>query len=349
MAPIRAVLAAEPATEPASTESDAKEPDRTRGRLGEIDSADLPAGDVTIRVQWSSLNYKDGLAVTGKGRVVRSFPMVCGVDLAGVVLQSEALGIEPGQEVIVTGWGLGEERHGGYADIARVRSEWVVRMPAGLDPRSSMAIGTAGLTSMLCVLALEGHGLTPAGAAGMPVVVTGAAGGVGSVAIALLAHLGYEVTAVSGRSGEAEQEAYLRALGATGVIPRAELADAKPRALDTERWAAGIDAVGGPILATILRQTRYGGCVAACGLAGGADLPTTVHPFILRGIDLAGVESVRCPTHLRVEAWHRLASDLPRDVLESMTVEARLEDVPSLAEEILGGRTRGRVVIAVNP
>ena len=364
MAPIRAVLAAEPAetAEPdqagragqPSPTGQAGQPaataaDRTRGRLGEIDSADLPEGDVTIRVQWSSLNYKDGLAVTGKGRVVRSFPMVCGVDLAGVVLQSEALGIEPGQQVIVTGWGLGEERHGGYADIARVKSQWVVHVPAGLDPRSAMAIGTAGLTSMLSVLALEGHGLNPIGAAGMPVVVTGAAGGVGSVAVALLAHLGYEVTAVSGRAGEAEQEGYLRALGATEVIARTELADAKPRPLDSVRWSGGIDVVGGPTLATVLRQTRYGGCVAACGLAGGADLPTTVHPFILRGVDLAGIESVRCPTHLRVEAWHRLASDLPRDVLDSLTVEARLEDVPALAEDILAGRTRGRVVIAVNP
>lgn len=300
-----------------------------------------------MRVEWSSLNYKDGLAVTGKGRVVRSFPMVCGVDLAGTVEESSAAGIEPGQAVIVTGWGLGEERHGGYAELARVRSEWVVPVPDGLDTRRAMAIGTAGLTSMLCLLALESHGLTPDSAGEAPVVVTGAAGGVGSVAVALLARAGYRVAAVSGRAGESEQAAYLRRLGADELVDRRELADAPVRALDKERWAGAVDAVGGPVLATIIRQTRYGGCVAACGLAGGADLPTTVHPFILRAVDLAGVESVRCPTEVRRRAWARLATELPSELLEEMTVEARLEDVPALAEEILAGRTRGRVVVAV--
>jgi acrylyl-CoA reductase (NADPH) len=335
MAPIRAVLAAEP--------------EGPTGRLGEIDSADLPDGDVTVRVQWSSLNYKDGLAVTGKGKVVRSFPMVCGVDLAGLVESSDTAGVEVGKPVIVTGWGLGEERHGGFADLARVRSEWVVPVPDGLDARRAMAIGTAGLTSMLCVLALEAHGLTPEQAGDAPIVVTGAAGGVGSVAVALLAGLGYHVTAVSGRADQPEQAEYLRRLGATEIVDRSELADAKARALDEERWAGGVDAVGGPILATIIRQTRYGGCVAACGLAGGADLPTTVHPFILRAVDLAGVESVRCPTDVRRRAWERLATDLPAGLLDEMTVEAQLEDVPRLGEEILAGRTRGRVVVAVNP
>ncbi len=327
---MRAVLAAEPGV--------------ANGGLGEIDEADLPDGDVTVKVAWSSLNYKDGLAVTGRGKVVRSFPMVCGVDLAGVVVRSEAPGVERGDEVIVTGFGLGEERHGGYGELARVRSEWVVPMPAGLDMRAAMAIGTAGLTAMLCVLALEDHGLTPERAGGRPVVVTGAAGGVGSVAVALLAKLGHAVTAATGRP---EEEAYLRRLGAGELIERRQLSDAPVRPLDKERWAGAVDAVGGTTLATVLRQTAYGGCVAACGLAGGAELSTTVHPFILRGVDLAGVESVRCPIRRRVDAWGRLASDLDRDLLDEMTVEAPLEDVPGLAEEILAGRTRGRVVVAV--
>jgi acrylyl-CoA reductase (NADPH) len=332
---VRALLAAEPDGEP--------------GRLAEIDSADLPEGDVTIAVQWSSLNYKDGLAVTGKGKVVRSFPMVCGIDLAGVVQESSAASLSPGQPVIVTGWGLGEERYGGYADLARVKSEWVVPIPHGLDARRAMAIGTAGLTSMLCVLALESHGLTPEGAGGMPVVVSGAAGGVGSVAVALLSRAGYRVAAVSGRAGQSETEDYLRKLGATEVVVRRELADAPSRPLDKERWAGGIDVAGGPMLAAFLRQTRYGGCVASCGLAGSPDLQTTVIPFILRGIDLAGIESVRCRSDLRLKAWDRLARDLDPEVLESMTVEATLEEVPVLAEDILAGSTRGRVVVAVNP
>lgn len=322
----------------------AAEPDGTPGRLGEIDTADLPPGDVLVSVAWSSLNYKDGLALTGKGRVVRRFPMVCGVDLAGVVESSDAPGVSPGDEVIVTGWGLGEERFGGYAPLARVESGWIVPLPPGLTARQAMAIGTAGLTAMLCVLALERHGLTPERAGGRPVVVTGAAGGVGSVAVAVLARLGYTVAAVSGRP---EQQEYLARLGATEFVGRAELAEAAPRALDSERWAGGVDAVGGPSLATVLRQTAYGGCVAACGLAGGADLPTTVHPFILRNVDLTGVESVRCPTPARVEAWRRLATDLPTELLEEMTVEAPFEQLPALGEEILAGRTRGRVVVAV--
>ncbi len=332
MTTLRAVLAAEPEGEP--------------GRLATIEEVDLPEGDVTVRVRWSSLNYKDGLAVTGKGRVVRSFPMVCGVDLAGTVEASESPEFSAGDEVIVTGFGLGEERFGGYAELARVRSEWLVRLPDDMDARRAMAIGTAGLTSMLCVMALEHEGLTPESAAGAPVVVTGAAGGVGSVAVALLAGAGYEVAAVSGRP---EQERYLRALGATSVLPRAELAEAPPRPLDKERWAGGVDAVGGTTLATVIRQTRYGGCVAACGLAGGTDLPTTVHPFILRGVTLAGVESVRCPIERRRHAWGRLARQLPAELIDEMAVDATLEDVPRLAEEILAGKTRGRVVVAVAP
>lgn len=326
----------------------ARDPEGGGGELGTIDTAELGDGDVTVRVHFSSLNYKDGLAVTGKGKVVRSFPLVCGVDLAGTVESSDAEGIEPGQEVIVTGFGLGEERHGGYCELARVKSEWVVPVPDGLDMRSAMGMGTAGLTAMLCVLALEDHGLSPEVAEERPVVVTGAAGGVGSVAVALLAKLGYRVAAVSGRAGEGDQAAYLRDLGATELVARSELADAQPRALGSVRWAAGVDAVGGKVLASVLRQVAYGGCVAACGLAGGADLPTTVHPFILRAVDLAGVESVRCPTPVRKKAWQRLATDLPAGLLEAMTEEVGLEDVPRLAEEILAGRTRGRIVVRVS-
>lgn len=322
----------------------AAEPDGPPGRLATIEESELPAGDVTVRVRWSSLNYKDGLAVTGKGRVVRSFPMVCGVDLAGTVETSDSPQFAVGDQVAVTGFGLGEQWFGGFAELARVKSEWVVALPPGIDAHRAMAIGTAGLTSMLCVLALERHGLTPESAGGLPVVVTGAAGGVGGVAVAILAGLGYDVAAVSGRSEQAE---YLEHLGATSLVERSELADAPPRPLDKERWAAGVDAVGGTTLATVIRQTRYGGCVAACGLVGGADLPTTVHPFILRSVTLAGVDSVQCPIELRREAWQRLATDLPAGILEEMTVEATLDDVLALAEEIVAARTRGRVVIAV--
>ena len=322
----------------------AAEPDGPSGRLVTLSRDELPDEAVTVRVAYSSLNYKDGLAVTGKGRVVRRFPMVCGVDLAGEVESSSDPGWTPGDQVVVTGYGLGEEHWGGYAELARVKPEWVVGIPEGRDARWAMSVGTAGLTAMLCVLALERHDLTPEAAGEDPVVVTGAAGGVGSVAVALLAELGYRVTAVSGRP---EHEAYLRHLGASEVLPRSELADAAPRALDRERWSAAVDAVGGTTLAAVLRQTRYGGCVAACGLAGGAELPTTVHPFILRGVTLAGVESVRAPLARRRQAWARLASGLSTSLLEDMTVVEPLERVTALGEEILEGRTRGRVVIDV--
>ena len=327
---LRAVLAAEPDGPPA--------------RLVSLARGDLPDEPVTVRVRYSSLNYKDGLALTGAARVVRRHPMVCGVDLAGVVESSSDKGFVPGDRVIATGFGLGEDHFGGYSEIARLRPEWLVKVPEGKDERWAMAIGTAGLTSMLCLLALESHGLDPEVAGGHPVVVTGAAGGVGSVAVVLAARLGYNVTAVSGRS---EQADYLRRLGATEVIARGELADALPRPLDTERWAAGIDAVGGTTLATLLRQMRYGGCVAACGLVGGADLSTTVHPFILRGVSLIGVESVHAPIALRRVAWDRLSRDLPEDLLEEMTVIEPLERAIELGSEIVAGRTRGRVVIEV--
>jgi len=322
----------------------AAEPDGPSGRLVTLPRGDLPVEDVTVRVAYSSLNYKDGLAVTGKGRVVRRFPMVCGVDLAGEVEESSDPVWSPGDQVIATGFGLGEEHWGGFAELARVRPEWLVRVPAGRDARWAMSIGTAGLTAMLCVLALERHDASPEAAGVDPVVVTGAAGGVGSVAVALLAGLGYKVAAVSGRP---EHEAYLRRLGAAEVLPRSELADAPAKALDRERFFGGVDAVGGTTLATVLRQTRYGGCVAACGLAGGAELLTTVHPFILRGVTLAGVESVRAPLELRERAWRRLATGLSPELLEEMTIVEPLERVPALGEDILAGRTRGRVVIDV--
>jgi len=334
---IRAVLAAEP-----GADGDPGVP----GRLGEITTADLPDGDVTVRVRYSSLNYKDGLAVTGRGRIARRFPMVCGVDLAGTVIETGSDRVRVGDDVVVTGFGLGEDRFGGFADVARVRSEWVVPLPSGLDHRLAMAIGTAGLTAMLCVMALEHGGLRPSSAGGRPIVVTGAAGGVGSVAVALLARLGYDVAAVSGRP---EQEPYLKHLGAREVVARSELAGGPKRPLEHQRWAGGIDAVGGRVLAAVLSQTAYGGVVAATGLAGGADLPTTVHPFILRAVTLSGVESVRLPVDKRRVAWARLADELDRDLLAEMIVDADLTEVVRLAAEIVDGRVRGRVVVAVDP
>jgi acrylyl-CoA reductase (NADPH) len=316
------------------------------GHLAELQRDDLPEGDVTIKVRYSSLNYKDGLAFTGKGPVVRRFPMVCGVDLAGTVESSSAPGIEPGEEVVVTGFGLGEDHWGGFADLARVRSEWVIKLPDGLDARRAMAIGTAGLTSMLCVMAIERHEIKPSDSVERPIAVTGAAGGVGSVAVALLAQLGYNVAAVSGRP---EEEGYLRSLGASSVVARTDLSEAPPKALESEQYAGGIDAVGGTTLATLLRRTRYGGCVAACGNAGGADLPTSVFPFILRAVTLAGVDSVRAPLEIRKEAWRRLATGLPGELIEEMCVEHPLEDVAELAEQIVEGKTRGRILIAINP
>ena len=322
----------------------AAEPHGPSGRLVTLRRDELPDEEVTVRVAYSSLNYKDGLAVTGKGRVVRRFPMVCGIDLAGEIEESAEASWSPGDQVIATGFGLGEEHWGGYSELARVRPEWLVRIPDEHDALWAMSLGTAGLTAMLCVLALERHGVSPETAGDDPVVVTGAAGGVGSVAVALLAQLGYKVAAVSGRP---EHESYLRHLGATEVLARSELADAPVRALDRQRFCAGVDAVGGSTLATVLRQTRYGGCVAACGLAGGSDLPTTVHPFILRAVTLTGIESVQAPLALRDQAWGRLATDLPAALLEQMTVVEPLERVPALGREILAGRTRGRVVIDV--
>jgi acrylyl-CoA reductase (NADPH) len=306
--------------------------------LQQLTDADLPEGEVTVAVSHSSLNYKDGLAVTGKGKIMRSHPMVAGIDLAGVVEASDSPDWKPGDEVLATGWGLSESRSGGFTQRQRVPASFLTAKPDGLTLQQTMAVGTAGLTAMLCVLALEGAGVSPGDG---EVVVTGAGGGVGSVAVAVLAELGFQVAASTGRS---ETHDYLRSLGATTIVDRAELATAG-RPLDKERWLGGVDTVGSQTLATVLAQTRYRGAVAACGLAGGNDLPTTVLPFILRNVALLGVDSVQCPGPVRAEAWRRLGTDLPTGLLDAMTTVEPLSKVPELAERILAGQTRGRVVI----
>ena len=308
--------------------------------LVDFDEAELMDGDVTVRVEWSTVNYKDGLALTGKAPVVRRFPMIPGIDFVGMVESSSHPEWKPGDRVILNGWGLGEKHLGGYGEKARVNGDWLVPAPAGMTGRETMAIGTAGYTAMLAVMALERHGVAPARG---PVAVTGAAGGVGSVAIAVLARLGYQVIASTGRSAEAE---YLKGLGAAEVIDRAELAG-QPRALGKERWAGGIDTVGSTTLANLLSMTSYGGAVAACGLAGGMDLPTSVAPFILRAVSLLGIDSVMCPQPIRREAWTRLASDLDRDKLQAMTSEIGLADVLGVGQKILDGGVRGRIVVKV--
>jgi acrylyl-CoA reductase (NADPH) len=311
-------------------------------RFEQLTDEDLPAGEVTVDVRHSSLNYKDGLAVTGKGKIVRSFPMVCGIDFAGTVASSDSPEFAAGDEVVVTGWGMSETHPGGYTERQRVPAHWPVRRPARLSSAQTMAIGTAGFTAMLCVQALEDHGIAPDQDG--EVLVTGAAGGVGSVAVALLANLGYRVVAATGRP---ETHEYLRSLGAVDFVDRAELAEPGKRPLDKQRWLGAVDSVGDTTLANVLKQTHYRGCVAACGLAGGTDLPTSVMPFILRGVALQGVDSVHCPAELRSEVWRRLSEDLPLDKLDAATTRRQLDDVPELAEEILAGRTRGRVVIDI--
>src|SRR5262252_10261053 len=296
--------------------------------LADFDEKDLMDGDVTVRIDWSCVNYKDGLALTGKAPVVRRFPMIPGIDLAGMVESSEHPDWKPGDRVILNGWGLGETHLGAYGEKARVKGDWLVPMPAGMTGREAMAIGTAGYTAMLAVLALERHGVMPDRG---PVVVTGAAGGVGSVAIALLGKLGYHVIASTGRAEEAD---YLKHLGAAEVIDRAELA-ATPRPLAKERWAGGIDSVGSTTLASVLSMTSYGGAVAACGLVGGMDLPTYVTPFILRAVSLLGIDSVNCPQPVRREAWKRLASDLDRGKLQALTREINLVEVVDAGRAIL--------------
>ena len=310
-------------------------------RFVEVTDADLGDGDVTVRVEYSTVNYKDGLALTGRAPVVRIWPMTAGIDFAGVVESSASPDFKPGDRVVLNGWGLGETQPGGYAAKARVKAEWLVKLPASISTAEAMAIGTAGYTAMLCVLALERWGLTPDRG---PIVVTGAAGGVGSVAIALLAKLGFSVIASSGR--KETEGAYLAGLGAGEVIDRAELSG-PARPLGRERWAGGVDAVGRHTLANVLAMTRYGGAVAACGLAQGMDLPGSVAPFILRGVSLLGIDSVMCPKPRREEAWRRLASDLDLAKLKAMRVEAKLSDLPRIAAEIVDGKVRGRVVVDV--
>jgi acrylyl-CoA reductase (NADPH) len=309
-------------------------------RLTDFADQDLMDGDVDVAVEWSTVNYKDGLAITGKAPVVRRFPMIAGVDFSGTVEKSSHSAWKPGDKVILNGWGLGETHLGAYARKARVKGDWLVRLPQAISARDAMAIGTAGYTAMLAVMALERAGLTPARG---PVVVTGAAGGVGSVAIAILAKLGYAVTASTGRPAEA---AYLKELGAAEVIDRKELAGT-PRPLAKERWAGGVDAVGSATLANVLSMTRYGGSVAACGLAGGMDLPTTVAPFILRGVSLLGIDSVMCPLPLRQQAWRRLETDLDRAKIAAMTTELGLPEVIDAGRRIVDGQVRGRIVVKV--
>jgi acrylyl-CoA reductase (NADPH) len=310
--------------------------------IRELDELALPAGNVTVAVEYTTVNYKDGLVVNTGGGLVKRWPHVPGIDFAGTVEQSEHPAYRPGDRVVLTGWRVGELHWGGCAQKARVNGDWLVPLPAGLTTRQAMAVGTAGFTAMLAVMALEDHGLT---AAGGEVLVTGAAGGVGSVATAILASRGYAVVASTGR---AETHDYLKGLGATTIIDRAPFADPAKRPLEAERWAGCIDSVGGNTLARVLAQTRYGASVAAVGLAGGARLEHTVLPFILRGVNLLGIDSVMCPAERRSAAWNRLRTDLPLATLDAMTVAARLADVPRLATEIVKGLVRGRVVVDVN-
>lgn len=305
-----------------------------------LTEADLMEGDVTVAVEYSTVNYKDGLALTGAAPIIRLWPLIPGIDFSGKVETSDHPDFKPGDRVVLNGWGVGEGHHGGYAQKARVKGDWLVKLPDAISNEQAMAIGTAGYTSMLCVLALEKNGVKP----GSDVLVTGAAGGVGSVAIVLLAKLGYRVIASTGRLSEAD---YLKTLGADEVIDRNELSNpAKP--LGKERWAGAVDAVGSHTLANVLSMTKYGGTVAACGLAQGLDLPASVAPFILRGITLAGIDSVMAPKEKREEAWKRLATDLDMKKLEALSFRAKLDDVPKLATEILAGNVRGRAIVDVN-
>lgn len=315
--------------------------DQTHAGVQSLDESRLPAGDVTVAVEYSTVNYKDGLCLGTGGGLVKTWPHVPGVDFAGTVLESRDPRYAPGQKVLLGGWRVGEIWWGGFAEKACVKADWLVPLPAGLTTRQAMAIGTAGLSAMLAVNALEAHGLTPERG---EVLVTGAAGGVGSVAVAMLARLGYQVAAVTGRP---ETEAYLRDLGATRIVPRADLAEVSKRPLESETWAGCVDAVGGAMLARVLGQMKYGASVAAVGLAGGSALPTTVIPFLLRGVNLLGIDSVLRPYADRVVAWDRLAQIMPMDKLETMIQPATLADLPRLGAEILKGQVRGRVVVDV--
>lgn len=308
------------------------------GALEQLTDADLPDGDVTVDVAYSSLNYKDGLALAGKNKIVRSYPMVPGIDLTGTVVASDSPDWQVGDEVISTSFMVGERYWGGFTQRQRLRSEWLVRRPESMSARTAMAIGTAGLTAMLCVMELESAGVEPSSG---PVVVTGAAGGVGSVAVALLAGLGFDVTAVTGRP---ETQEYLRGLGASSFLTREEMTE-PPRPLESERWAGAIDTVGSTMLAKVLAQMKFRSTVAACGLAGGADLPTTVMPFIIRAVRLQGVEAVMAPLELRRQAWQRLATDLRADVVDAITEVVPLSELLDRGTTILDGQVRGRWVV----
>ncbi|MBX2882580.1 MAG: oxidoreductase [Granulosicoccus sp.] len=307
-----------------------------------LDESALPEGDVTVRVDFSTLNYKDGLVLGGLGGLVRQYPHVPGIDFAGSVESSDHPNFSAGDKVVLTGWRVGEMHWGGYSQKARVKGDWLVPLPDGLNTKQAMSVGTAGLTAMLGVLALEDHGLTPSSG---PVLVMGAAGGVGSVAAALLSKAGYEV---HGSSGRPDMNDYLKSLGISQVIPRDELAEPNGKPMNKERWAGAIDSVGGSSLANVLTQIKYGGSVAAIGLAGGNKLETTVIPFLLRGVNLLGIDSVMCPYEKRIKAWQRIASDLDPTLLESMTTISPLSDAPKLGKTILEGAIRGRLVIDVN-
>ncbi len=317
-----------------------KDNDKVEHQIRQLSVDDLPEGDVLVAVKYSSLNYKDCLAVKGQGKIVRNYPIVPGVDLTGEVVSSDSPDFQPGDEVLLTGWGVGERYWGGYTQKARLKSEWLIPLPEGLSGLKAMAIGSAGLTAMLCVMALEDQGVTQDQGT---ILVTGASGGVGGVAVALLAELGYSVAAVTGNR---ESDDYLYQLGATEIVNRAELErPAKP--LESQRWAGAIDTVGGKVLARLLAEMNYGGTVAATGLTGGAELKTTVMPFILRAIKLVGVEVTTCPVSLRKEAWARLSRELPDDLLGQIFKVISLAEVPQFAENLLAGRVNGRVVVDV--
>ena len=315
---------------------------KTTSQVRDIEIASLSPGDVTIAVEYSSLNYKDGLAVTGTGKIIRQFPAIPGIDLAGTVKESASAAYQRGDRVVVTGWGIGERYSGGYAQMARVKSDWLVKLPDGLTTKQAMGAGTAGFTAMLCVMALEHEGAKPGDG---EIVVTGAAGGVGSIAVAVLAKLGYKVVASTGRP---ETHDYLRELGASDFLDRSVLAESSKKPFEAERWAGAVDSVGGSTLANLIKTMRYGSSIAACGLAGGTDLSTTVFPFILRAVNLLGVDSVQCKQPKRQEAWHRLAVDLAADKLERIVRVISLAEVERYSREILAGKVQGRTVVDVN-
>ena len=317
-----------------------EEDDKTIPSIETLTQQDLPEGDVLLAVDYSSINFKDSLAVTGMGKIVRTWPMVPGIDLAGRVLESDSPDYQPGDAVVLTGWSVGEKYWGGYSQVQRVQSKWLVPLPDGLTAKQSMVIGTAGFTAMLCVMALEEAGVTPDRG---PVIVSGASGGVGSVAVAVLSKLGYDVAAVT----DDDKRDYVTALGAKTLISREEMSE-KSRPLEAQKWAGGIDTVGVEVLARMLAEIDYGGAVAACGLAGGFKLPTTVMPFILRNVRLQGVDSVMCPVPRRMQAWQRLAQDLPDAMMDDIQQVVALESVPEVAAAMMDGKTKGRTVVDLN-